>query len=82
MEELLDQAQQAMFAYDIPKAAEHLIEIFDALDVLQERLDSRQQEQLQESLGQMDLALHNQDYLLTADLLEYAIKPLLKEVYQ
>jgi flagellin-specific chaperone FliS len=82
MEELLRDAQLAMFQYDIPKAAQHLVEIFDLLEHLQEGLEDAQQEQLQENLRQMNRAMQNQDYLLTADLLEYVIKPLINSAYQ
>ena len=82
MEELLREAQRAIFQYDIPKVAKYLVEIFDLLDQLQELLDNNQQEQLQGTLLQMNLALQNQDYLLTADLLEYGIQPLINSAYQ
>jgi flagellin-specific chaperone FliS len=82
MEELLREVQLAMFQYDIPKAAKHLGEVFDLLEHLQEGLDDDQQKLLQENLRQMNLALQNQDYLLTADLLEYAIQPLITGAFQ
>lgn len=82
MEEMLYEAQQAMLHYDIPKISQYLLEIFDALAQLQERLDASQQEQLQEILQHMNLALQNQDYLLLADLLEYGVQPLLNRAYQ
>lgn len=82
MEELLQAVQLAMFQYDIPKAAEHLVEIFNLLEQLQEGLNDIQQEQLQEKLLQMNRAMQNQDYLLTADILEYTIQPLITSAYQ
>jgi|GEM_PF-2561618 len=82
MEELLHEAQLAMFHYDIPKAVKYLGEIFDLLDHLQELLDAGQQEQLQATLRQMDQGLQNKDYLLTADILEYAVQPLITSAYQ
>jgi len=82
MDELLREVQQAIFQYNISKAAQHLVDIFDLLDKLQEGLDSSQQEQLQDGLQQMSIALQNNDYLLTADLLEYVVKPLINNAYQ
>ncbi|NLW90807.1 MAG: hypothetical protein GXY34_04325 [Syntrophomonadaceae bacterium] len=82
MEELLSEAQSALFQYDIIRASKYLAEIFDLLDQLQEMLDITQQAQLQEALQQLDRSLQNNDYLLTADLLEYAIQPLINRAYQ
>ena len=82
MLELFDEARQALFRYDIPRASQYLVEIFDALIEVEQHLDVGQQEKFQALLQQTNMALQNQDYLLTADLLEYEIRPLISKVYQ
>lgn len=82
MEDLLHETQKALFQYDIPKASQDLVEIFDAMAHLEEHLDASETEQLQEILQSFNLAMQNQDYLLIADLLEYVIQPLVNSAYQ
>jgi hypothetical protein len=82
MWEALQEAQEAIFKYNIPEASKRLVEIFDTLSELQERWDNHQQEQLQEILQILGLALQNQDYMLAADLLEYGLKPLVGVIFQ
>ncbi len=82
MWEALQEAQEAIFKYNIPEASKRLVEIFDTLSELQERWDNHQQEQLQEILQILGLALQNQDYMLAADLMEYGLKPLVGVIFQ
>jgi len=82
MEELLSETQKALFQYDIVKASQNLVEIFDALAHLEQNFDIDQTDQFKETLQTMNLALLKQDYLLIADLLEYVIQPLVNSTYQ
>jgi len=82
MEELLQEVQQAMLHYDIARASQHLVELFDALLQVEHQLADSQQEKFQAILQQLNWAMQNQDYLLTADLLEYEIRPLISRIYQ
>lgn len=82
MEELIQEAQKLLLQFNIPKASQCLIEIFDGLEQIEPQLNELQQERFHSVLQQMNRAMQNQDYLLTADLLEYEIRPLISIVYQ
>lgn len=82
MEQLLQEVQQTMLHYDIAGASQHLVELFDALLQVEHQLPDSHQEKFQAILQQLNLAMQNQDYLLTADLLEYEIRPLISRIYQ
>jgi len=82
MWEALHEVQQALFQYDIPRAARNLVAIIDTLTEYESRLEPVSREELREVLMTLNLALQNQDYLLVADLLEYRIKPLNGQMFQ
>lgn len=82
MEERLQEAQKLLLQYNIPQASQALIDIFDGLLQIESQMNQEQQERFQSALQQLNRAMQNQDYLLTVDLLEYEIRPLVSLVYQ
>lgn len=82
MEELIREVQELLLQFDIPQASQRLIEIFNGLEQIEPQLNEKQQEKFHSALLQLNQAMVNQDYLLTADLLEYEIRPLINLAYQ
>lgn len=82
MEELIREVQELLLQFDISKASQCLIEIFNGLEQIEPQLNEKHQEKFHSALLQMNQAMVNQDYLLTADLLEYEIRPLINLAYQ
>jgi hypothetical protein len=75
----IEDAQQSIFKYNISEGIKTIGNICTELETVSVELNDAERKSLNEILYYINMSLSNNDYLLSADFLQYELQPFLKE---